>query len=43
VADPELHRRILAENPDFRKYGQALDDEELRACARDAYRQLFEK
>lgn len=41
VADPELHRRILAENPDFRKYGQGLDDEELRADAREAYRQLF--
>ena len=43
VADPEVRTKILAENPDLRKYGQALDDEELRADAREAYRQLFEK
>jgi Bacterial self-protective colicin-like immunity len=41
VADPELRSRILTENPDSRKYGQGLDDEELRADAREAYRQLF--
>lgn len=41
VADPELRSRILAENPDARKYGQGLDDEELRADAREAYRKLF--
>ena len=41
VADPELRSRILAENPDLRRYGQGLDDEELRADAREAYRQLF--
>jgi hypothetical protein len=41
VADPELRSRILAENPNARKYGQGLDDEELRADAREAYRKLF--
>lgn len=41
VADPELRSRMLAENPDLRKYGQALDEEELRADAREAYRKLF--
>jgi hypothetical protein len=41
VADPELRSKILAENPDLRKYGQALDEEELRADAREAYRRLF--
>jgi hypothetical protein len=42
VADPELRSRLLAENLDFHKYGKPLDDEELRADAREAYRQLFE-
>lgn len=41
VADPESRRQMLAESPEWRKYGQGLDDEELRADARDAYRQLF--
>jgi hypothetical protein len=41
VADPETRSAILAENPKLRKYGQGLDDEELLADARDAYRQLF--
>ena len=41
VADPELRSRLLAENLDFQKYGKPLDDEELRAEAREAYRQLF--
>jgi Bacterial self-protective colicin-like immunity len=41
VADPELRKELLASNPDLRKYGQGLDDEELRAAAREAYRQLF--
>lgn len=41
VADPESRRELLAERPELRKYGQGLDDEELRADARDAYRQLF--
>jgi hypothetical protein len=41
VADPKSRRELLAERPELRKYGQGLDDEELRADARDAYRQLF--
>ncbi len=41
VADPESRRQILAETPQLRKYGQGLDDDELRADARDAYRKLF--
>jgi Bacterial self-protective colicin-like immunity len=41
VADPELRSRLLAENRDFHKYGKPLDDEELRAEAREAYRKLF--
>lgn len=41
VADPETRKAILAENPKLRKFGQGLDDEELRADAREAYRQLF--
>jgi Bacterial self-protective colicin-like immunity/Barstar (barnase inhibitor) len=41
VADPELRSRLLAENLDFHKYGKPLDDEELRAEAGEAYRQLF--
>lgn len=41
VADPESRRQLLAETPELRKYGQGLDDDELRAYARDAYRQLF--
>jgi len=41
VADPESRRQLLAERPELRKYGQGLDDEELRTDAREAYRQLF--
>ncbi len=41
VADPEARRAILAENPELRKYGQGLDDEELRADARETYQRLF--
>ena len=41
VADPESRRNLLAEHPEWRKYGQGLDDEELRADAREAYEQLF--
>ena len=41
VADPELRDRILADAAHVRKYGRPLDDEELRACAESAYRQLF--
>ena len=41
VADPELRSRLLAENRDLHKYGKPLDDEELRAEARAAYRKLF--
>lgn len=43
VADPELRNRILADAGHVRKYGRPLDDEELRACAGNAYRQLFER
>jgi Bacterial self-protective colicin-like immunity/Barstar (barnase inhibitor) len=43
VADPESRRNLLAENPNLRIYGQGLDDEELRADAREAYRQLYEE
>jgi Bacterial self-protective colicin-like immunity len=41
VADPESRRNLLVEHPEWRKAGQGLDDEELRACARNAYRQLY--
>jgi hypothetical protein len=41
VADPESRSYLRAKYPEFRKYGQGLDDEELRADAREAYRQLF--
>lgn len=41
VAEPELRSRILAEDGHVHKYGRPLDDEELRACAENAYRQLF--
>jgi hypothetical protein len=41
VADPELRMELLASNPDLRKYGQGLDDGELRVAAREAYRQLL--
>jgi Bacterial self-protective colicin-like immunity len=41
VADPELRSRLLVDNVDIHKYGKPLDDEELRAEAREAYRKLF--
>lgn len=41
VADPELRGRILADDAHVQKYGRPLDDEELRAAAENAYRQLF--
>ncbi len=41
VADPQWREELRAANPDLRKYGQYLDDDELRADAREAYRQLF--
>lgn len=41
VADPESRKQLLAAYPELRKYGHGLDDEELRADAREAYRQLF--
>jgi hypothetical protein len=41
IADPKLRKELLASNRDLRKYGQGLDDGELRAAARAAYRQLF--
>lgn len=40
VADPEARRIMLIEHPEWRKAGQGLDDEELRAEARDAYQRL---
>ena len=41
VADPERRKELLAADPELRKYGQGLDDDELRADALKAYQQLF--
>lgn len=42
VEDPETRSYLRAKYPNFREAGQGLDDEDLLAEAREAYRQLFE-
>ena len=42
VADAEARSYLRAKYPNFHEAGQGLDDEELRAEAREAYRKLFE-
>jgi hypothetical protein len=43
VEDPEARSYLREKYPAFRAAGQGLNEDELRAEAREAYRQLFEK